>query len=62
MDSPGTILRRARSQQGLELAELAARIKINRKYLEAMEADNWKNLPGGFFYKSFVRQYAGALG
>jgi cytoskeletal protein RodZ len=27
-----------------------------------MEADNWKNLPGGFFYKSFVRQYAGALG
>jgi cytoskeletal protein RodZ len=62
MDSPGTILRRARSQQGLELAELAARIKINLKYLEAMEADNWKNLPGGFFYKSFVRQYAGALG
>jgi cytoskeletal protein RodZ len=46
----------------LELAEVAARIKINPKYLEAMEADDWKSLPGGFFYKSFVRQYAEALG
>lgn len=27
-----------------------------------MEADDWKSLPGGFFYKSFVRQYADALG
>jgi cytoskeletal protein RodZ len=62
MTSPGTILRRARSQQGLDLTEVAARIKVNRKYLEAMEADDWKSLPGGFFYKSFVRQYADALG
>jgi cytoskeletal protein RodZ len=35
---------------------------VNPKYLEAMEADDWKSLPGGFFYKSFVRQYADALG
>jgi cytoskeletal protein RodZ len=62
MTSPGTILRLARSQQGLDLAEVAARIKVNRKYLEAMEADDWKSLPGGFFYKSFMRQYADALG
>ena len=62
MNSPGTILRRARSQQGLELSEVAARIKINPKYVEAMESDDWKSLPGGFFYKSFVRQYAEALG
>jgi cytoskeletal protein RodZ len=62
MTSPGTILRRARSQQGLDLTEVATRIKVNRKYLEAMEADDWKSLPGGFFYKSFVRQYAEALG
>jgi cytoskeletal protein RodZ len=62
MTSPGTILRRARSQKGLDLGEVAARIKVNRKYLEAMEADDWKSLPGGFFYKAFVRQYADALG
>jgi len=62
MTSPGTILRRARSQKGLDLTEVAAQIKVNRKYLEAMEADDWKSLPGGFFYKAFVRQYAVALG
>jgi len=62
MNSPGTILRRARTQQGLELSEVAASIKVNPKYLEAMEADDWQRLPGGFFYKSFVRQYASALG
>jgi len=62
MNSPGTILRNARIQQKLDLPQLAERIKINPKYLEAMEADDWERLPGGFFYKSFVRQYANALG
>jgi len=62
MTSPGTILRRARAEKGLDLSAVAAQLKVNRKYLEAMEADDWKSLPGGFFYKSFVRQYADALG
>ena len=62
MNSPGTILRSARIRQKLEVSELAERIKVNPKYLEAMEADDWQRLPGGFFYKSFVRQYANALG
>jgi hypothetical protein len=62
MNSPGTILRSARIRQKLELTELADRIKVNLKYLEAMEADDAASLPGGFFYKSFVRQYANALG
>jgi len=62
MNSPGTILRSARTRQKLDVSELAERIKVNPKYLEAMEADDWQRLPGGFFYKSFVRQYAHALG
>jgi hypothetical protein len=31
---------------------------IFTKYLQAIEADDRKSLPGGFFYKSFVHQYA----
>jgi Helix-turn-helix domain len=52
------VLQRARLDQGIDLATVAARTKINAKYLQAIEADDRKSLPGGFFYKSFVHQYA----
>jgi cytoskeleton protein RodZ len=56
------VLQRARLDQGIDLATVAARTKIKAKYLQAIEADDRKNLPGGFFYKSFVHQYAKFLG
>lgn len=62
METLGAMLRRARLAQGLDLADMAERIKVNPRYLEALEADDLAGLPGGFFYKSFVRQYALALG
>jgi cytoskeleton protein RodZ len=62
MPSLGQILLKARTERRLDLSEIARRIKINPKYLRAIEADEPKNVPGGFFYKSFVRQYAEALG
>jgi cytoskeleton protein RodZ len=55
-------LRRARLDQGLDLGTVAARTKIKTKWLEAIEAGDRKSLPGGFFYKSFVHQYALFLG
>ncbi len=55
-------LQRARLDQGIDLATVAARTKIKAKYLQAIEADDRKSLPGGFFYKSFVHQYATFLG
>jgi len=61
MFSVGETLKRARLEQSLDLCTLAARTKINIKYLEAIEADKRKSLPSGFFYKSFVEQYARAL-
>ncbi len=61
MPSVGETLRRARQQQGLDLSTVAAQTKINAKYLEAIESDNRKILPSGFFYKSFVEQYAKTL-
>ncbi len=55
-------LQRARLDQGIDLATVAAHTRINAKYLQAIEADDRKSLPGPFFYKSFVHQYASFLG
>jgi cytoskeleton protein RodZ len=56
------VLQRARLDQGIDLATVAARTRINAKYLRAIEAGDPKSLPGGFFYKSFTHQYATFLG
>jgi cytoskeleton protein RodZ len=62
MDSIGETLRRARDERGLTLDEIASRTRINRKYLEAIERGDREAIPGGFFYKSFIRQYVGVVG
>ena len=56
------VLQRARLDQGIDLATVAARTRIKTKYLQAIEANDPKGLPGGFFYKSFAHQYATFLG
>jgi cytoskeleton protein RodZ len=61
MFSVGETLQRARLEQELDLATVAARTKINAKYLEAIEVDDRGSLPSSFFYKSFVHQYARTL-
>lgn len=61
MKSVGELLRDERLRQGLELAEIAERTRINLSFLEAIEAGDTESLPGAFFYRSFVRQYANAL-
>jgi len=61
MFSVGETLQHARLQQELDLATVAARTKINARYLEAIEADDRGSLPSSFFYKSFVHQYARTL-
>ena len=61
MYSVGQRLREARLDQGLDYDTLAARTKIQEKFLKAIEADDRKVFPSGFFYKSFVDQYARAL-
>jgi hypothetical protein len=62
MKSVGEILRQARLDQGLEIADIATRLKINEKYLSAIEGNELGNLPGLFFYRSFVQQYGHLLG
>jgi cytoskeletal protein RodZ len=61
MTSVGEILRRERQAQGREMTEIAEDLCITQRYLRAIEEDDIKSLPGTFFYKSFVKQYASLL-
>jgi len=62
MTSVGQLLHRERIGQGRELAEIAEELCVTQRYLRAIEQDDLKSLPGMFFYKSFVKQYASFLG
>lgn len=62
MNSIGERLRQERLRRGLDLNQIAEFTKISPIMLEAIEADDFDRLPGSFFARSFVRQYAQALG
>jgi cytoskeletal protein RodZ len=62
MQSVGQRLYAERQKQHRELSDIAVETCISTRYLQAIEADDLKALPGGFFSKSFVKQYADALG
>jgi len=62
MASLGQRLREERLRQGREIHPISEELRIGSRYLQAIEAEQWEQLPGGFFNRSFVRQYAQALG
>lgn len=62
MNNIGEKLKNARLEQGLSLADMQAKTKIQEKYLDAIERDELASLPGQFYYNTFVKQYAQALG
>ncbi len=62
MNSIGAILKEERERQGRETKAIAEELCITQRYLCAIEKDDLKSLPGSFFYKSFVKQYAAVLG
>src|SRR6185437_889603 len=62
MNSVGRILRSARERQSRAVAEIADELCLTQQYLRALEEDDVKNLPGVFFYKNFVKQYAAIVG
>lgn len=62
MNSIGERLREERLRRGFSIEQIAESTKINPSLLEAIEADDLERLPGTFFTRSFVRQYAAALG
>jgi cytoskeletal protein RodZ len=61
MEKLGQILRSEREKRGLTIDALAQQTRINAIYFHAIEEGDRKTLPGGFFYRSFLRQYARLL-
>ena len=62
MASIGQDLKRERELRGISLEEIAETTKINPRFLRDLESDNLDALPGEFFVRGIIREYAKHLG
>lgn len=62
MNEIGEILKEARIEKGYTLDDLQQTTKIQKRYLEAIEDGNTEILPGRFYARAFVKQYADIVG
>lgn len=58
----GEKLRHAREERAHTIAEVAEQTRISSLYLQAIENDDYRILPGGIFNKGFVKSYAKFVG
>jgi hypothetical protein len=60
--APALNLEHQRKLAGVSLEDIAAKTKISLRFLKAIEAAEYQQLPGGIFTTSYLRQYAKAIG
>jgi len=60
--SVGQMLREAREAQGIALEDVAVRLRLMHRQIEAMETDDFESLGQPVFARGFVRNYARLLG
>jgi cytoskeletal protein RodZ len=58
----GERLKQEREAKGLGLNELQDMTKIQKRYLVGIEEGNYAMMPGKFYVRAFIKQYAEALG
>lgn len=58
----GEELRKEREIRGISLKEIADGTKISRRFLDAIERNDYATLPAPVFTRGFVREYARYLG
>ena len=58
----GDKLKSAREAKGLSIADIEKATKIQSRYLEAIEKNEFDKLPGDFYVRAFIRQYAQVVG
>ncbi|MGY4104120.1 helix-turn-helix domain-containing protein [Ignavigranum ruoffiae] len=62
MSELGSKLRDARIERGYTLNTLQQKTKIQKKYLQAIEDGQFDILPGQYYVRAFVKQYADIVG
>ena len=60
--NPGAALRAARDAAGLSVPEVAQRLKLTVRLVEAIEANDRQRFPPAVYLRGFVRNYAKLLG
>ena len=59
----GSYLRNERELRGIPLEEIADSTKINMRFLQALESNDYEKLPAGeVFIKGYIRSYAKTIG
>lgn len=58
----GELLKREREMREMSIDELTKSTRISRRFIEALENEDWNKLPGGVFGHGFVRTIARYLG
>ncbi|HFU7053842.1 TPA: helix-turn-helix domain-containing protein [Bacillus cereus] len=62
MTELGQKLKEARGTKGLSIDQLHESTKIQKRHLVAIEEGNYDVLPGAFYARAFIKQYAEAVG
>ncbi|AXY10850.1 DUF4115 domain-containing protein [Bacillus anthracis] len=62
MTELGQKLKEARGTKGLSIDQLHEITKIQKRHLIAIEEGNYDVLPGAFYARAFIKQYADAVG
>ena len=62
MTELGARLKEARLQKGYSLDDLQEITKIQKRYLVGIEDGNYASMPGSFYVRAFIKQYAEAVG
>lgn len=61
MTELGARLKEARDKKGYSLDDLQEITKIQKRYLVGIEEGNYSNMPGSFYVRAFIKQYAEAV-
>ncbi|MGB5947320.1 RodZ domain-containing protein [Paenisporosarcina sp.] len=62
MTELSTRLKEARTAKGYSLDDLQEITKIQKRYLAGIEEGNYSMMPGPFYVRAFIKQYADAVG
>ncbi|KUP08320.1 hypothetical protein Q73_06110 [Bacillus coahuilensis m2-6] len=61
MTELGSRLKEAREAKGLSLEDVQEITKIQKRYLQGIEEGNYSVMPGKFYVRAFIKQYAEAV-